>query len=366
MSLEYFQLNHIRYLQQSDLFKQFEYRLNFDVRSALIFTILKRAFYSPYSRKISISDVPLAIIDGLLTFLNYLFVHIKENLTFEDDEVDTLWKIISYSLSDITSLDYSGGTLDQKLEDMRHFVTCNGIRGLILYVYASPNLPTIERCFCRECCSKKHMRYFRSIYIHKFGYNVINLNLISRIASFIGGSKTLSIMAGKGVIEYFLQRNFKTDIKVTSKNTNEWNIDSCSEDFPIENIDWKDALNKYPTDVLFVSWIPRHMADIEKLFDLYNGNKIVYLGETFDGCCASNEFFERMLKDFKQVEFDGVDDFWGINNCIYLLERKSEVKSVEPKVAKVTTQKIESKVETEKKTENNNPWILVEKKNKKK
>jgi hypothetical protein len=157
-----------------------------------------------------------------------------------------------------------------------------------------------------------------------FGYNILSRHLLKQISEFIGNNSCLSIMAGKGVLEYCLQLMGK---KMTITNYGResaekpisWKIEPYCSEIDIKNMDWKEAIRTYDTSrVLLASWIPYHM-DVTDLFELFKGEKLVLLGET--EICATPEFWKLLHQKF-DAEYVGIQNHFGIYNCVYLCTKK--------------------------------------------
>lgn len=203
----------------------------------------------------------------------------------------------------------------------------------------------------------------RNSYNQKFSWPLLTEGLISRIQQFLQGKKCLSVMSGKGYLEYFLYiKNcdiIATDIKgndeVNSFHTIKMNSlfkvihDHCGmsgpkrfralRSFDVIECDAIKAVTKYhDRDVLLMSW-PNYMNSIgEKTleFALQVGIKyIIYIGEGDGGCCATDEFFEILqektiaIQDIKMSRFAGIWD-----NCtVYeskLISVSSDIKYRSP------------------------------------
>lgn len=176
----------------------------------------------------------------------------------------------------------------------------------------------------------------RDSYNRKFSWPLLTMELISGITKFLQGKKCLSVMSGKGYLEYFLYIKdcdiVATDIeghnRVHMFNTVRME-DVCKDlyrycdasdfkRFHVIECDAIKAVTKYhDRDVLLMSW-PNYKNSIgERTLELalQIGIKyIIYIGEGEGGCCATDEFFEILrektttIQDIEMSTFHGIWD----------------------------------------------------------
>ncbi len=171
-----------------------------------------------------------------------------------------------------------------------------------------------------------------------FGYNVITNKIVDTIKKFVNNDKILSIMAGNGLLEYILSKN---NMNVTITENGDWEIKPYSNCIPILNRDYSDAIKEFKTNVLLVSWIP-YDEEVCDIFDLFKGDKMIIFGEERGGCCANDEFFDKLDENFDS-EYIRMDNLPSIHNCLLLCTRKKAKNSwiAEPnKIIKLHTKEI--------------------------
>lgn len=144
--------------------------------------------------------------------------------------------------------------------------------------------------------------YLRDLVIKNSGFLLVDQETCKSIYDFLKGKKVLEVMSGTGCLAYGLKQLgldiIPTDIMYDDYLTydNLW----CD----VEKLDCLEALDKYnDCDIILVSW-PRPEAPMKKLLRKARkyGKKILYLGETVGGCCASSDFFEMAnIIDYPKV-----------------------------------------------------------------
>ncbi len=151
-----------------------------------------------------------------------------------------------------------------------------------------------------------------------FGYNIIDHDLFNSVYNFIGDKNVLSIMAGNGLLEYLLKLK-NIDITITTKFDDQWGINTYSKDTTILNMDYIDAIKKFPTDILMVSWIPPNM-NVLNIFKYFKGDRLIILGEVY-GASATDKFYNKLFDQY-DCEYVNVKNFYGVNNTLLLCTRK--------------------------------------------
>lgn len=140
------------------------------------------------------------------------------------------------------------------------------------------------------------------------GYVNINMETMDQLAYILEDKKCLEVMAGNGLLSRCLQDR-EVDVIATDKS-----LPIDNKYFPlrteafteIRQMDAIDAIREYgkDIDVLIMSW-PPYGDDIasrcvEELHDVNPNAEILYIGESFGGCTANDDFFDKV----ERVEWD--------------------------------------------------------------
>jgi hypothetical protein len=181
----------------------------------------------------------------------------------------------------------------------------------------------------------------RDSYTKNFSWPFITIDLVFNIAVFLSNKKCLSVMSGNGLLEYFISREGRDIIATDLNGIQRVNNLSClkcnyektmlkdgggfgfEKDFDVIECDAIKAVRTYDKEVLLMSW-PNYRKQIgaETLkFALQLGFRyIIYIGEGKDGCCATDEFFDTLLKMTKEIKSIEMLNFWGIHDFCTIYE----------------------------------------------
>jgi hypothetical protein len=137
------------------------------------------------------------------------------------------------------------------------------------------------------------------------------------LALWLGKRKCLEIMAGHGWLSKALN-----DYGVNIKSTDDQSWVGCrhSKGKPfsiVENLDGMSAVKKYSdAEVLIVSWPPYEDPEIEYICEEWGSDRpIIYIGEGWGGCTATDEFHENFKEDESVPDFD-MKSWSGINDRV--------------------------------------------------
>lgn len=115
--------------------------------------------------------------------------------------------------------------------------------------------------------------------------------LIKR-AEDLGGKKEkpiliLEVGAGNGKLTHFLREQFEKkkieNIKIIATDSGEWKIKAH---FPVEILDYKEALKKYKPDIVISSWMPVYEDWTKDFRNCQSVKEYILIGETDGGCCG--------------------------------------------------------------------------------
>jgi len=158
-----------------------------------------------------------------------------------------------------------------------------------------------------------------------FGHTYLTLSQIQEIKKFIGTDTVIEVGAGNGYVGHALKLS-GVDIVLTDVE-NDQNV------YParfmigkqtwtsVEHLNHIKAMKKYGCrDCLLLIWPPPdHMAS--QTIQLFEGNKLVYIGEGMQGDCANNEFFLWLSLEWKLEAVVELKHFIGSKDTIYLYTR---------------------------------------------
>ena len=172
----------------------------------------------------------------------------------------------------------------------------------------------------------------QTLFTNGSGFSLVSSDWVNMLnASIIKNRPCFEVMAGSGMLSRALQ-NLGVDCAAT--DINDWaNLKSYEEwkrpFTEIEELDCIKAVEKYgkDRDFLIMSW-PPYLNDIAyktlvQYKDINPKGKIIYIGEDYGGCTATDEFFDEMEKYEVHTpeEVNNLYKSWfGIHDRIYVIE----------------------------------------------
>jgi len=149
------------------------------------------------------------------------------------------------------------------------------------------------------------------------------------LAEILKDEEVLEINAGTGIIGFYLNNKYNTNIHITTLKDDPW-YERVMSDLGIddlENLDAISAINKYPDKKTILSiWPPyadNFMVDV--LRDLKD-RRLVLVSEGDGGCVSSGEFWDELYNNSDKyiikenhnwVQYNGLNDF------VMIIERKN-------------------------------------------
>jgi predicted nicotinamide N-methyase len=167
--------------------------------------------------------------------------------------------------------------------------------------------------------------FYWSIVRNIMGFVSPTLKWARSLKNIIGDKTVLEVGAGTGLVAKYLN---EVGVKITATDNYSWynkNFNKWKWFYPIVNLDFKAAIEKYHVDYLLLSWPPYRepMAkEAAKLFTKLNQDRlIIYIGEGLHGCTADDDFH----KGIKVIdELDDVNDVFpqwrGLHDQCYLVK----------------------------------------------
>ncbi len=146
--------------------------------------------------------------------------------------------------------------------------------------------------------------FFHSFH-RKCSHAIPSRQILDLIKAFVDQDTVLSIGSGLGLWEW-LMMNY-ADLKViptsrsgdgyeTGRKLVPWSVD-------VESMDAEDAVKAHiECGVLFICWPSNGFDYAYRALNSFSGDKVVFIGEWYDGCCATKSFFDLLDSDYHQVD----------------------------------------------------------------
>lgn len=152
-------------------------------------------------------------------------------------------------------------------------------------------------------------------------YELLNREFIQALSSYLRGRAAelgatselpitvLEVGAGNGRLSHFLNvflpEDWKDKVKIIATDSNEWNL---ANDFPVTELDYAMAIDRYKPAVVIASWMPRSQDWTPKFRDTESVQEYIMIGN--DSSCGTqeawgmNEYYdedEDLYKGFERI-----------------------------------------------------------------
>ena len=165
----------------------------------------------------------------------------------------------------------------------------------------------------------------RTTMVKKYSWTISDPATVAFVASQCAGNKVLDPLAGTGYWGYLL-RQMGVDIVCTDVNTPSTNPyhRGIEPHVKISRLDARASvmLQKDRTTLL-LSWIPYGDPIGWQMLKLFNGSRIIYIGELHDGCCAEDFFFTDLYEKWDKIAEHNPVQWSGIHDYVTVYERKA-------------------------------------------
>jgi hypothetical protein len=143
---------------------------------------------------------------------------------------------------------------------------------------------------------------------------IVDMRWTKQLADWINGRTVLEIMAGCGWLAKALTLH---GVNITATDDLSWSERHGGDTLvhPVIQAEASEAIEKYPADVLIVSWPPYGGTAILQAMKAWGSDRpVVYIGESNGGCNAPAEFFIGLhpIEDqppFHLAQWPGIHDY---------------------------------------------------------
>lgn len=161
---------------------------------------------------------------------------------------------------------------------------------------------------------------YRDELVHQYAWSVLDAEALYNIWKFVGGDKVVSVGCGTGYNEHLMRR---CGINVVATNADRiWdNKYADTEWLPdIDYIPGVQAVEKYrDANVLFLSWPSYDEQWAYDTLKAFTGDKVIYVGEGYLGCCADENFFDVFNDEEKwKTEYFSIPRWCGLHDAMKL------------------------------------------------
>ena len=171
--------------------------------------------------------------------------------------------------------------------------------------------------YCKDFSFYDDYKY-RSEFTKKYAWAIPTEEALDTIVKY---SPIIEIGAGTGYWAYLLHQK-GTNIICFDKEPynnhwcrNQW-FEIKSGSFEVLTIQENKNRN------LFLCWPPYDDSFATKCLNHFRGNYLIYIGECQGGCCADDDFFELLEKNYMKIKYVSLLQWSGIHDDLYIFKRK--------------------------------------------
>jgi len=182
-----------------------------------------------------------------------------------------------------------------------------------------PNFDSPFEMYKKYLDFKYNSPFSRDVLVREYAYAIPDQRALEIIARH---GPIIELGAGTGYWAWLLRQMnvevFAYDLHPPPHEENHWysNAKTFTEVLKGD----VDVLDRHPDCTLFLCWPPGGME--QDALVRYRGQRVVYIGEGIGGCCACDEFFETLDKEWEEVEEATVPQWDGIHDYLTVYERK--------------------------------------------
>lgn len=160
----------------------------------------------------------------------------------------------------------------------------------------------------------------RQFYCSNFSWAFITIKELRILSKIISDKSVLSIGSGYAFIEKGLQLLGINIIPTDSYVHPMTNVVYTWTN--VEVLNHKEAITKYNTDILYMSWPTYDDPYAFESLKLFKGNLLIYIGEPENGCTADDDFYDLLEKEWNCKQEIEITNWDSIHDSIYIYERK--------------------------------------------
>lgn len=164
----------------------------------------------------------------------------------------------------------------------------------------------------------------RNEMVKQYSWTIPDPVALSFVAGHMNGP-AFDPMAGTGYWAYLLQQMGKDIIcfdKDPMSENNHWHRESPVHTRVIQ----QEGIVSSQTNsdrILLLSWPPYGSIAGYNILRLYQGRRVIYIGEDYGGCCGDDQMFEEFENKWDEVDRHKPVQWWGLHDIIAIYDRKA-------------------------------------------
>lgn len=162
----------------------------------------------------------------------------------------------------------------------------------------------------------------RDLFRQKWGFSVPSRKAVLSIARFAGDRTILDIGCGRGTWSALLALAGCRVESYDSFDDGYIREEDCLVHASVGDGCDILASRSRESDVLLLSWPPYWNDLADSSLQSFKGNRLVYIGEEWGGCTATDEFFNLLDKDWKLSRTVKLNNFSPIQESVFMYRRQ--------------------------------------------
>lgn len=165
----------------------------------------------------------------------------------------------------------------------------------------------------------------RSDFVKQYAWTITDPATVAFVAEHSQG-RLVDPMAGTGYWAWVLTQAgvdaiaYDINPPAPDSERNQWHRNVIAY-VTIGEADAKDSVSWHPNRTLLLSW-PPYEFNASPILDAYKGDRVIYIGEDWGGCCGDDAMFEAFARDWVKVA-DRVPVQWdGMHDIVHVYDRR--------------------------------------------
>ncbi len=160
--------------------------------------------------------------------------------------------------------------------------------------------------------------YLRDHFVANFSWAIPSKPAINLIKQFVDEDIVLEINAGLGLWSKLLQDEGTNIIA-----TDPYEYKDKTSYTTVVRADHFESINKFGNEanVLMTCWPDYNKNYAAEALDIFKGNKLIYIGESWGGCTADDSFHASLNKIWQLKETEAIPQWTGLRDRLHLYTR---------------------------------------------
>lgn len=162
--------------------------------------------------------------------------------------------------------------------------------------------------------------------VGRYAWTVTSPETVAFVAQH-AGPKLVDPLAGSGYWAFLLAQLgvdvVAFDEAPPASVENNWHMLGV-EHVPVAAMDAIGSTNRHPDRTLLLAWSPYDTTVGHMTLAAYDGDRVIYIGEGWGGCCGDDAMFTSFERDWTEVASHRPVQFLGIHDYVTVYDRKAD------------------------------------------